>query len=67
MELAEYYINTFREPKNIEGLETKLNQLVLLLKSILSLMIISNSELADAAFHRRKSILRYLINDDAIV
>ncbi len=67
MELAEYYINTFREPKNIEGLETKLNQLVLLLKSILSLMIISNSELVDAAFHRRKSILRYLINDDAIV
>lgn len=67
MELADYYINIFREAKSIEKLETKLNQLVALLKSIFSLLIISKSTMVDAAFHRRKSILRYLISDDNIV
>lgn len=67
MELAEYYINTFEKDKVIENLETKLNQLLILLKSIFSLVIICKSALVDAAFHRRKSILRYLANDDDLI
>jgi hypothetical protein len=67
MGLAEYYNTSFRTTKSIEGLDTKLNQLVGLLKSVFSLIILSQAGVADAAFHRRKSILRYLISDDDLV
>lgn len=67
MGLAEYYNSSFRTTKSIEGLDTKLNQLVGLLKSAFSLIILSHAGLVDAAFHRRKSILRYLISDDDLV
>ncbi|MDR6720879.1 hypothetical protein [Paenibacillus sp. 2003] len=67
MGLAEYYNTSFRTTKSIEGLETKLNQLVGLLKSVFSLIILSQAGVTDAAFHRRKSILRYLISDDNLV
>lgn len=67
MELAEYYIGSFRQPKSIDGLDTKLNQLVGLLKSIFGLLLMSKAEMVDGAFHRRKSILKYLVNDDNLV
>lgn len=67
MELADYYFNSFRQSKKIESLDTKLNQLVSLLKSIFNLLLMRKLDLVDGAFHRRKSILRYLVNDDKAV
>lgn len=66
MELAEFYMNTFGQTKTIEKLDVKLHQLCSVLKSIFSLLLISKSEMVDGAFHRRKTILKYLIGDNRI-
>jgi hypothetical protein len=67
MNLVSYYINAFHQSKQIDNLDTKLNQLIALLNSLFALLLICKSEMVDGAFHRRKSILRYLINDNELV
>lgn len=62
MELAEIYQNCF-EDKEIENLTQKLNVLVKLLKELFELILISQNSLVDAAFHRRKSILKFLVGE----
>lgn len=67
IELADYYINAFHQSKVISGLDTKLSQLISLLKSIFNLLLMNQAEIIDGAFHRRKSILRYLVSDNRVV
>lgn len=62
MQLAEIYFDSIKD-KEIDNLNQKLNELVKLLKELFRLIFISNSILIDAAFHRRKSILRYLTDN----
>lgn len=66
MELAEIYQNCF-EDKEIENLTQKLNVLVKLFKELFDLILISQNSLVDAAFHRRKSILKFLIGEKSYV
>ena len=63
MNLVKIYSDCLDKSKYIDNLNQKLNELVKLLKEIFRLVFLSNSLLVDAAFHRRKSILKYLTDE----
>lgn len=61
MNLAAYYQNCFEHKGLIEGISQKLNVLIKMLKELFDLMLISQNNIVDAAFFRRKTILKYLL------
>ncbi|MBT2644758.1 hypothetical protein J7I80_21295 [Bacillus sp. ISL-41] len=67
MELAEFYQNCIDNNILIKNLPRKLSVLVKLLKEIFDLIIISQNAVVDAAYHRRKSILKFLAGDQSFL
>jgi hypothetical protein len=65
MELAEFYQNCIEHNNQIENLSQKLKVLVKLLKELFDLILISQNSIVDAAYHRRKSILKFLVGDQS--
>ncbi|EPY7704341.1 MULTISPECIES: hypothetical protein [Bacillus cereus group] len=63
MNLAEYYQNCIDNNEQIQHLPRKLRVLVKLLNELIDLIIISQNAIVDAAYHRRKSILKFLIGN----
>lgn len=67
MDLAVMYQDCIQEKGIIDGISVKLNQLVKLLQSLFDLIIITQNELIDAAFFRRKTILEYLVGTKSFI
>ncbi|TYR72702.1 hypothetical protein FZC79_22015 [Rossellomorea vietnamensis] len=64
MELAQFY-NNCMENKPIKGLSQKLNVLVKLIKELFDLILVSQNSIVDAAYHRRKTILKFLVGQQS--
>ncbi|AVK84433.1 hypothetical protein C3943_13065 [Lysinibacillus sp. B2A1] len=67
MNLAVMYQDCIQEKGIIEGISVKLNQLVKLLQALFDLIIITQNNLIDAAFFRRKTILEYLVGTKSFI
>lgn len=65
MELAEFYQNCIEHNNQIENLSQKLRVLVKLLKELFDLILIIQNSVVDAAYHRRKSILKFLVGGNS--
>ncbi|BCC18520.1 TPA: hypothetical protein ACLE2C_003584 [Bacillus paranthracis] len=63
MNLAEFYQNCIEHNNQIQHLPRKLKVLVKLLNELFDLILISQNAIVDAAYHRRKSILKFLVGN----
>lgn len=65
MQLAEFFQNCFESNNQIENLTQKLRVLVKLINSLINLILVSQNFIVDAAYHRRKSILKFLLGEQS--
>lgn len=61
MNLALYYQSSIECEGSIKEISSKLNILVKLLKELFDLILISQNNIVDTAFFRRKTVLKYLL------
>lgn len=61
--IIEYYENSFEKNVQIKNVRRKLKVLIKLLTNLFDLIILIHVHEVDAAFHRRKTILKYLIGE----
>ncbi|WP_088052527.1 hypothetical protein [Virgibacillus dakarensis] len=65
MNLAEFYDSCINHNNQLENIHQKLTVLIKLLKKLFDLILIIQNPIVDAAFHRRKSILKFLVGDQS--
>jgi len=63
MDLAGVYQDCIEHNNQIQNSPQKLKVLVKLLKELFDLILISQNAMVDAAYHRRKSILKFLVGN----
>lgn len=63
MNLNEYYQCCLDEKGIMKDITLKLNVLIKLLNELFELIVICQNNLIDSAFHRRKTILKYLLGE----
>ncbi|WP_128894089.1 hypothetical protein [Longirhabdus pacifica] len=65
LQLVKFYQNCVEQKGPIKDLTKKLNVLIKLFKELFELLIITQCSIVDAAYHRRKSILKFLIGNES--
>lgn len=65
--LAEFFIDSIDKNKEFIFIETKIRQICVLVEELGKLFLYTNASIIDDAFHRRKSILKYLTNEDYLL
>ena len=64
MPLAQSFEDCFGEKNKMPKMNIMLQQSIKLIDELFKVMAHSHIQLIDSAFHRRKTILRYLVNDN---